>query len=125
MSDNIKKKIESIEFNKMILDVLYQIKVKYEILDITISELRKDFNRLYGKVETFEAVRTEVEQVKIKVDGGFETTRKELSKKVDGVAKSNKEINEQMSKLLELMNKKEPQEKPLEPTTTKVEDSKE
>jgi len=108
MSDNIKKKIESTEFYKIMLDTLTQIKTKYENLDNTITELKKDINRLHGKVENLEDIRVEVEQIKSKIETGIENNRKEILKKLEGQTKTTKEM---MMKFLDNVEKEQQKKK--------------
>jgi hypothetical protein len=102
MSDSIKNKILQTEFYKTMLEVLQQIKSKYENIELVIQELKKDINRLHSKVDNIEEFESELEQLKLKMEQGFETTRKDIAKKIDGLSKTNKEILESIA------GKKEP-----------------
>jgi chromosome segregation ATPase len=108
MSDNIKKKIESTEFYKIMLDILNQIKAKYENLDNTINELKKDVDRLHAKVENLDDIRIEVQQIKSKIEAGIESNRKEILKKLEGQTKATKEM---MMKFLDNVEKEQQKKK--------------
>jgi uncharacterized phage infection (PIP) family protein YhgE len=108
MSDNIKKKIESTEFYKIMLDILNQIKAKYENLDNTINELKKDVDRLHAKVENLDDIRIEVQQIKSKIESGIESNRKEILKKLEGQTKATKEM---MMKFLDNVEKEQQKKK--------------
>jgi hypothetical protein len=108
MSDNIKKKIESTEFYKIMLDILNQIKAKYENLDNTINELKKDVDRLHAKVENLDDIRIEVQQIKSKIEVGIESNRKEILKKLEGQTKATKEM---MMKFLDNVEKEQQKKK--------------
>lgn len=111
MSDNIKKKIESNEFYKMMLEVLMQIKGKYESLDSSINELKKSVDRIHGKLENLEEIRIEVEQIKSKIELGMENNRKEILKKLEAQIKANKEMMIKFLDKVERENQDKKQEK--------------
>jgi hypothetical protein len=111
MSDNIKKKLESNEFYKNMLEILMQIKGKYENLDITITELKKDVDRLHGKVEKLEDIGIEIEQIKSKIESGIDNNRKEILKKLDAQTKATKELMIKFLDKVEKENEVKKQEK--------------
>jgi hypothetical protein len=111
MSDNIKKKLESNEFYKNMLEILMQIKGKYENLDTTITELKKDVDRLHGKVEKLEDIGIEIEQIKSKIESGIDNNRKEILKKLDAQTKATKELMIKFLDKVEKENEVKKQEK--------------
>jgi ElaB/YqjD/DUF883 family membrane-anchored ribosome-binding protein len=111
MSDNIKKKLESNEFYKNMLEILMQIKGKYENLDTTITELKKDVDRLHGKVEKLEDIGIEIEQIKSKIESGIDNNRKEILKRLDAQTKATKELMINFLDKVEKENEVKKQEK--------------
>jgi hypothetical protein len=94
MSNQIKDRVESVEYLSLVLEVLNKIKTKHENIDYSLAELRKDLNKLHSKVDSIDEVRKELIQLENKVLNSIDLSKKELIKKIDSLTKYNKDITE-------------------------------
>jgi hypothetical protein len=94
MSNQIKDRVESVEYLSLVLEVLNKIKTKHENIDFSLAELRKDLNKLHSKVDSIDEVRKELIQLENKVLNSIDLSKKELIKKIDSLTKYNKDITE-------------------------------
>jgi hypothetical protein len=94
MGNQIKDRVESVEYLSLVLEVLNKIKTKHENIDFSLAELRKDLNKLHSKVDSIDEVRKELIQLENKVLNSIDLSKKELNKKIDSLTKYNKDITE-------------------------------
>ncbi len=94
MSNQIRDKVESVEYLSLLLEVLNKIKNKNENIELSLAELRKDLNRLHTKVDLIDELRKDMIQIENKLNNNFDLSKKELIKKIDTLTKYNKDITE-------------------------------
>ncbi len=94
MSENLKDKVIEVGLYKIVIDILEQIKGKYDAQLSLLSELRKDLNRLYPKVESLESTLLELSNLKSIVLKEMQTNNSETVKKLDTLSKNFKDQKE-------------------------------
>ena len=116
MSENLKDKVIEVGLYKIVIDILEQIKGKYDAQLSLLSELRKDLNRLYPKVESLESTLLELSNLKSIVLKEMQTNNSETVKKLDTLSKNFKDqkelLNTQFKNLQEQILKNSTKEIP-------------
>jgi hypothetical protein len=116
MSEKLKDKVIEVGLYKIVIDILEQIKAKYDAQLSLLSELRKDLNRLYPKVESLESTLLELSNLKSIVLKEMQTNNSEIVKKMDTLSKNFKDqkdqLNTQFKNLEEQILKISPKEIP-------------
>jgi len=116
MSEKLKDKVIEVSFYKIVIDILEQLKGKYDAQFSLLSELRKDLNRLYPKVESLENTLSELSNLKSILLKEMQSNNAEIVKKLDTLTKNFKDqkdqLNTQFKNLQEQIVKNSPKDIP-------------
>jgi predicted nuclease with TOPRIM domain len=116
MSEKLKDKVIEVSFYKIVIDILEQLKGKYDAQFSLLSELRKDLNRLYPKVESLENTLSELSNLKSILLKEMQSNNSEIVKKLDTLNKNFKDqkdqLNTQFKNLQEQIVKNSPKDIP-------------